>query len=44
MAEVEFPSEDASQAFDPPSWFGHELTDDPRYRNRALAVDGRPSD
>jgi CYTH domain-containing protein len=44
VAEVEFPSEDASRAFEPPSWFGRELTDDARYRNRALAVDGRPSD
>ena len=41
---MEFPSEDASRAFEPPSWFGRELTDDPRYRNRALAVDGRPAD
>jgi CYTH domain-containing protein len=41
-AEVEFGSEDASEAFDPPEWLGPEVTDDPRYKNRALAVDGLP--
>jgi CYTH domain-containing protein len=39
-AEVEFPSEDASAAFDPPDWLGREVTGDPRYANRALAVNG----
>jgi adenylate cyclase len=43
VAEVEFPSADAARAFEPPPWFGRELTGDARYRNRALAVDGRPS-
>lgn len=37
MAEVEFPSQDASRAFLPPSWFGPEVTSDDRYRNAALA-------
>jgi adenylate cyclase len=40
--EVEFESEAASDAFDPPDWFGPELTDDMRYANRALAVHGPP--
>jgi CYTH domain-containing protein len=39
-AEVEFPSEAASEAFDPPGWLGREVTGDPRYANRALAVSG----
>jgi CYTH domain-containing protein len=44
VAEVEFPSEAASDEFAPPDWFGRELTDDHRYANRALAVDGVPSE
>jgi adenylate cyclase len=43
VAEVEFDDEAASEAFTPPAWFGREVTDDPGYKNRALAVDGRPS-
>jgi CYTH domain-containing protein len=39
-AEVEFPSEEASAAFDPPAWLGREVTGDGRYANRALAVNG----
>jgi adenylate cyclase len=42
VAEVEFASEGESAAFEPPDWFGAEVTEDPRYKNRALAVDGRP--
>lgn len=43
VAEVEFPSEAASAAFAPPEWFGREVTDDPGYRNAALATrDGPP--
>jgi adenylate cyclase len=42
VAEIEFASEDESAAFDPPGWFGQEVTEDARYKNRALAVDGRP--
>lgn len=42
-AEVEFPSEAASDAFTPPPWLGPELTGDARYANQALAVDGRPA-
>ena len=43
VAEIEFPSEAESEAFEPPGWLGREITDDGRYKNRALAVDGRPS-
>ena len=43
VAEVEFDDEAASDAFTPPDWFGSEVTEDGRYKNRALAVDGRPA-
>ena len=43
VAEVEFADEAASRSFQPPSWFGREVTDDPRYSNRNLASDGMPS-
>jgi adenylate cyclase len=42
-AEVEFPSEAESHAFEPPPWFGEEVTDDDRYKNESLAVDGMPA-
>lgn len=42
-AEVEFNSIQASQQFRPPDWFGPEVTQDPRYKNRHLAVHGRPT-
>jgi adenylate cyclase len=40
IAEVEFPSKEASAAFVPPDWFGREVTDDSAYRNAALAAEG----
>ena len=43
VAEVEFDDEAASDAFAPPDWFGPEVTEDDRYKNRARAVDGRPA-
>ena len=42
-AEVEFDSVAESEGFDPPAWFGAEVTDDSRYANQALAHQGRPS-
>jgi adenylate cyclase len=42
VAEVEFPDDAAADAFEPPAWFGREVTDDPGYKNRALARDGAP--
>jgi len=41
-AEVEFASEDAAEAFAAPSWLGPDVTDDARYKNQRLAVDGAP--
>jgi CYTH domain-containing protein/predicted NUDIX family NTP pyrophosphohydrolase len=42
VAEVEFASKAASRAFDPPPWLGEDVTEDGRYKNRNLAVDGPP--
>jgi CYTH domain-containing protein len=42
-AEVEFASAAAASAFQPPEWFGAEVTDDSCYKNRNLAVHGLPS-
>ena len=43
VAEVEFPGEDEARAFTPPPWFGADVTDDRRFKNQRLAVDGRPA-
>lgn len=37
IAEVEFRTREAAAGFAPPAWFGREVTDDPTYRNSALA-------
>jgi CYTH domain-containing protein len=42
FAEVEFDSTDALEAFQPPPWFGQEVTDDGGYTNASLAMYGRP--
>jgi CYTH domain-containing protein len=44
VAEVEFPDEQTARGFEPPAWFGRELTDDWRYANRSLASDGMPQE
>lgn len=43
VVEVEFPDAPAAAAFEAPAWFGAEVTDDDRYKNRRLATDGRPA-
>ena len=42
VAEIEFPSVEASEAFDPPEWLGRDVTGDGRYANQALALAGGP--
>ncbi|MGU3398258.1 CYTH domain-containing protein [Brucellaceae bacterium D45D] len=42
LVEVEFKSEEMARAFVPPSWFGTEVTEDKRYRNKTLAL-SKPS-
>lgn len=44
IAEVEFETVEAAQAFVPPAWFGKEVTEDARYCNENLAQHGRPQD
>lgn len=43
VAEVEFDSEEESGHFTPPDWFGEEVTHDERYKNKNLALHGKPS-
>lgn len=38
LVEVEFPSEEAALAFAPPAWFGKEVTEDKRFKNKTLAL------
>ena len=44
IAEVEFSSADSMSVFDPPAWFGPEVTDDGRYTNASLALHGLPDE
>ncbi len=44
LAEVEFESEEAAKKLQPPEWFGKEVTADERYKNKNLALKGRPRD
>jgi adenylate cyclase len=44
VAEVEFGSEEEADAFEPPEWFGSEVTYDARLKNQRLACDGAPAD
>jgi adenylate cyclase len=43
IAEVEFSSEAEAAAFQPPAWFGREVTGQREWSNAALARQGRPS-
>jgi CYTH domain-containing protein len=42
IAEVEFAGVEAARAFSAPAWFGADVTEDPRYKNRRLAEEGLP--
>ena len=42
VAEVEFDSEEAAEAFAPPDWVGADVTEDGRYKNQSLAREGAP--
>jgi adenylate cyclase len=42
VAEIEFPSVEASEAFEAPGWLGREVTGDKRFANQSLAVNGPP--
>jgi CYTH domain-containing protein/CHAD domain-containing protein len=43
LAEVEFDSVAAMESFEPPTWFGRDVTDDDGYTNASLALHGRPT-
>jgi CYTH domain-containing protein len=43
VVEVEFDDAGAARAFEPPAWFGRELTGEAAYANRSLACDGLPT-
>ena len=42
LVEVEFESVEQSGNFKPPAWFGDEVTEDGRYKNKQLATHGLP--
>lgn len=42
VAEVEFLSIDEARSFIPPDWFGREVTEDERFKNKNLALYGVP--
>ena len=42
LVEVEFPSEAEALAFTPPAWFGTDVTEDKRYKNKIMAINGAP--
>ena len=42
VAEVEFTSEEEAYWFTPPMWFGEEVTENNDYKNKSLALHGRP--
>lgn len=41
LVEVEFETEQLAHAFEPPDWFGADVTYDPRYKNSQLAIQSR---
>ena len=43
LAEVEFGSDEELAAFEPPDWFGREVTDDVSYTNASLAMNAKSS-
>lgn len=44
LVEVEFPDDASADDFEPPAWFGREVTEDARYTNATLARRGWPED
>ncbi|WP_246529392.1 hypothetical protein [Microvirga zambiensis] len=43
LVSVAFKHDKAAGQFQPPAWFGPEVSADPSYRLRAIALDGLPS-
>lgn len=42
LVEVEFDSVTDAQVFQPPDWFGVDVTGEPQWSNASLALNGRP--
>ena len=42
LITVEFDSDEAAHLFQPPAWFGPEISDEPSYRSGAIALEGVP--
>ncbi|WP_299640438.1 CYTH domain-containing protein [uncultured Ruegeria sp.] len=42
LVEVEFTSQDQATRYVPPDWFGTDVTDDTRYKNKTMAINGVP--
>jgi len=40
VVEVEFGSEDVARAFEPPAWFGRDVTGQREYSNQKMALEG----
>ena len=38
LAEVEFPDVEEAKAFEPPDWFGEDVSGDPQYTNAYMAL------
>jgi adenylate cyclase len=43
LVEVEFETVNAATNFTPPAWFGLDVTDDKRFKNKTLAMNGQPA-
>ncbi|MEY8829278.1 CYTH domain-containing protein [Sedimentitalea sp. XS_ASV28] len=43
LVEVEFGTVKEATGFQPPAWFGQDVTDDARYSNASLAASGAPA-
>jgi adenylate cyclase len=43
LAEVEFPDGGSADSFEPPAWFGREVTGEDAYLNESLATEGTAS-
>lgn len=42
LVEVEFASEAEARNYVPPAWFGTDVTEDKRYKNKMMAISGIP--
>ena len=42
LAEVEFPTKEMAESYQPPAWFGEDVTMDPRYHNSSMSKGMRP--